>query len=228
MGYLIISTNVRCYQAHHRWQFFFQEGSAQVHCACNTAQLSEKCYFRVFPILPGSAEAQVIWGGIVKHLLIAYFISNISAKKCQNPFMRVKVLASRRWDVFWDTGYNRVKYAEYTWCSNSPKKGLNVINWELQPVRKSEIRSQCTLWTSMSPTWLTRPKGMLSFFLCLKSPFRAPNTSINSTCNIHIFSTNFAAILLEWTSGYATWFTAGGAIRIAHYDVIDDVIIRTL
>ena len=26
------------------------------------------------------------------------------------------------------------------------------------------------------------------------------------------------------TSGYATWFTAGGAIRIAYYDVIDDVI----
>jgi len=30
------------------------------------------------------------------------------------------------------------------------------------------------------------------------------------------------------TSGYATWFTAGGAIRIAHYDVIDDVITRKL
>jgi len=30
------------------------------------------------------------------------------------------------------------------------------------------------------------------------------------------------------TSGYATWFTAGGAIRIAHYDVIYDVIIRKL
>ena len=26
------------------------------------------------------------------------------------------------------------------------------------------------------------------------------------------------------TSGYAMWFTAGCAIRIAHYDVIDDVI----
>ena len=25
------------------------------------------------------------------------------------------------------------------------------------------------------------------------------------------------------TSGYATWFTVGGAIRIAHYDVTDDV-----
>ena len=30
------------------------------------------------------------------------------------------------------------------------------------------------------------------------------------------------------TSGYATWFTAGGAIRIAHYDVIDDIITRKL
>jgi len=35
----------------------------------------------VFPVLPGSAESQVIWGGVVKRLLIAYFIGNISAKK---------------------------------------------------------------------------------------------------------------------------------------------------
>ena len=28
----------------------------------------------------------------------------------------------------------------------------------------------------------------------------------------------------EKTSGYATWFTAGGAIRIAHYGVTDDLI----
>jgi len=32
----------------------------------------------------------------------------------------------------------------------------------------------------------------------------------------------------RWTSGYATWFTAADAIRIAHYDVIDDVITRKL
>jgi len=30
------------------------------------------------------------------------------------------------------------------------------------------------------------------------------------------------------TSGYATWFTAGGAIRIGHYNVIDDVITQKL
>ena len=29
---------------------------------------------------------------------------------------------------------------------------------------------------------------------------------------------------IRQTSEYATWFMAGGAIRIAHYDVIDDVI----
>jgi len=35
---------------HQIWQFFFfQEDSAQVHCACNTVQLSEKCNLSVFP-----------------------------------------------------------------------------------------------------------------------------------------------------------------------------------
>ena len=33
-----------------------------------------------FPVLPGSAEAQVIWCGVVKCRLIAYFIGNIPAK----------------------------------------------------------------------------------------------------------------------------------------------------
>ena len=42
--------------------------------------------FSCLPVLPGSAEAQVIWGGTAKRLLIAYFITNISAKKCQNAF----------------------------------------------------------------------------------------------------------------------------------------------
>ena len=54
--------------------FFFQEDSAQVHCACNTVKLSEKCDFLCFPALPGNAEAQVICGGIAKRLLIAYIL----------------------------------------------------------------------------------------------------------------------------------------------------------
>jgi len=56
--------------------------------------------FSCFPVLPGSAEAQVIWGGILKRLLIVYFIGNISAKKYQNAFTHVKVIVNQRWDVF--------------------------------------------------------------------------------------------------------------------------------
>jgi len=36
--------------------------------------------FSCFPVLPGSAEAQFIWGGIVKRRLIAYSIDNSYAK----------------------------------------------------------------------------------------------------------------------------------------------------
>ena len=54
----------------------------------------------LFPVFPGIAQAQVIWGGIVKHLLIAYFIGSICAKTYQNPFMCVKVIASQGWDIF--------------------------------------------------------------------------------------------------------------------------------
>jgi len=56
--------------------------------------------FRCFHVSPGSAEARGIWGGIEKRLLIAYFIGNIFAKKCQNPFTCVKVIANRRCVVF--------------------------------------------------------------------------------------------------------------------------------
>jgi len=74
--------------------------------------------FSCFLVLPGSAEAQVIWGGIVKRLLIAYFISNISAKKYQNPFMCVKVIASQRWDVF-ETRCSSIAVAKLTYSADS-------------------------------------------------------------------------------------------------------------
>jgi len=75
-------------------------------------------WFSCFSVLPGSAEAQVIWGGIVKCLLIAYFISNISAKKYQNPFMCVKVIASQRWDVFSRHGCIFTDYTDAGYNSN--------------------------------------------------------------------------------------------------------------
>jgi len=50
---------------------FFQEDSTQVHCVCNTFQLSEVCDFRVSAFCQVVQEAQVVWRGIVKRLLIA-------------------------------------------------------------------------------------------------------------------------------------------------------------
>jgi len=66
--------------------FFFQDDSAQGHYVCNTIRV--KMWFSRFPVLPGSAEAQVTWIGIVKRLLIAYFIGNIPAKShsCVSKF----------------------------------------------------------------------------------------------------------------------------------------------
>ena len=105
MGYFTISANVRRYQIHHRWHIFLS-GRQRTGALCVAQSNWVKMWFSCFPVLPGSAETQVIWGGIVKRFLVAYFMGNISAKKYQNPFMCIKVIASQRWDVFWDTVYN--------------------------------------------------------------------------------------------------------------------------
>jgi len=59
-----------------------------------------------FSVSQGSAETIDRWGGKTKHRLISYFLSNTSAKNYRNRIMYVKIIASQRWDVFWDTVYN--------------------------------------------------------------------------------------------------------------------------
>jgi len=91
MGYLTVSTNVRRYQTHHRWQFLSFRKTAHM-CIVHVTQSNwVKMWFSCFPILPGSAEAQVIWGTLSVTLL---------PKKYQNPFMYIKVIASQMWDIF--------------------------------------------------------------------------------------------------------------------------------
>ena len=69
--------------------------------------------FSCLPVLPGSAEAQVTWGSTVKRLLIACFIGNISAKKYQNAFTYVKVVANQRWTF--------LRHIQCTWCLQGRK-----------------------------------------------------------------------------------------------------------
>ena len=61
--------------------------------------LSEQMQFQCFHVLPGSAEASVRQGEKIKHLSIAYFLSNMSPKNYQNWFMYVEVIGRRRFDV---------------------------------------------------------------------------------------------------------------------------------
>jgi len=82
---------------------FFQEDSALVHCAYSTVQLlqcsppiqhlSEKCDFRVFPFCQ-VVQKHKLFEVTLEHLLIADCVGNISAKKYQNLFICLKVIAS--------------------------------------------------------------------------------------------------------------------------------------
>jgi len=62
-----------------------------------------KMWFSCFPVLPGSAEIQVIWGGIIKRLLIAYFIGNISAKKISKSISCASKLQQAKGETFFET-----------------------------------------------------------------------------------------------------------------------------
>jgi len=62
----------------------------------------------VFPILLGSADAQVILRGIIKRLLVGYFIGNISAKN-----IKIRSQVSKLWQAIGGTflrhGEDKVK-----------------------------------------------------------------------------------------------------------------------
>jgi len=60
----------------------------KIVCRCIVCVCEWNMWFLCFCVLPGSAKAQVIWGGIVKRLLIAYFMGNISAKKSKSIHVR--------------------------------------------------------------------------------------------------------------------------------------------
>jgi len=89
-----------------------------------------KMWFSCFPVLPCSAEAQVIWGGILKHLLIAYFIGNISAQKHQILFMCVKVITSNSWDVFLRHGvFSNGAGTDIRWSGGLCMRFLGTVMW---------------------------------------------------------------------------------------------------
>jgi len=59
--------------------------------------------FLCLPILPGSAEAQIIWGGTGKRLLIAYFIGTISAKRHEKCVQVCQSYSKAKVERFFET-----------------------------------------------------------------------------------------------------------------------------
>jgi len=70
----------------------------QFDCVAHTMH---QCAVSRFPISQGNAEALDRWGGKTKHHMILYFLSNIPAKNYRNRIVYAKIIATRRWDVFW-------------------------------------------------------------------------------------------------------------------------------
>ena len=107
------------------------ESAAEVGLCCThnalVQHMSRKMQFTCFPVLPGSAEAQVIWGGIVKRRLIAYFIGNISAKN-----IKIRSHVSKLWK-----GKHFCRHGVYMpvpYISNNTRNNNNKdsnVNWSI-------------------------------------------------------------------------------------------------
>ena len=69
-----------------------------LHAHCTSALSSG------FLISQGNAEALDRRGGKTKHSLISYFFGNTSAKNYLKRIVCVKIIASRRWNVFLSHG----------------------------------------------------------------------------------------------------------------------------
>jgi len=85
----------------------FLSHAVLVHCQTLTvAGLIYSVMLLTSHAVAASIETSVVsWGGKIKQLLIGYFLGNISAKNCQNPFMFVIVIMCNISIIFWDTVY---------------------------------------------------------------------------------------------------------------------------
>ena len=97
---------------------------------------------------------------LVKCLLIAYFIGNISAEKYQNPFTCVKLVANQMWVVLWgDTVYLQKRI--HCWSTThktvrAPQRNNNVFDFHAN--NKFSWTTCCSIqhWQRVSTNVFTR------------------------------------------------------------------------
>jgi len=142
-----------------------QEKGSRERCSSWTACIKHLCVLSSgFPLSQGNAEALDRWGGKTRHRLISYLLSNTSAKNYYNWIVCVKIIASQRWDVFWDTVYKGLDSWNYTihfsfissflWWPLYVRRSID--SWQIDmpnnlPIQN--IASQYIIRPSTSPQW---------------------------------------------------------------------------
>ena len=122
-------------------------------------------------------------------------------------------------------------------CIRDRVYGVSVYH-DITKVRSRNEPTDCNL-VSVQETWMPNSEKL---WLKLDRQLVASDASLTKTsmssarlirnivaelqsASFSCFSAQLLALNYIETSGHATWYTAGGAIRMAYYDVIDDVII---
>jgi len=149
--------------------FSFRKTAHRCNCVCVTQSNWVKNVISCFSALTGSAEAQVIWGGTVKRLLIAYFIGNISAKNIKIHYVR--------------QSYSKTKVGRFL------RHGVYCSLWRYAPVRRTSTlqrtgtflfqKSTGKIWqaslisTPIDPTIKTRTQQLLRWSTVWPQEIRA-------------------------------------------------------
>ena len=116
------------------------------------------CDFRV-SVLCQVVQKHKLFEVALKRLLIAYFIGNISAKKYQNPFMCVKVIANQMWDVFLRHGVGLDYFLGVAVHAKQANQALNYSVAVMSVIKKSRaaIRSRSGMH-AISPRATSAPR----------------------------------------------------------------------
>jgi len=106
-----------------------------------------------FSISQGNAEALDRRGGKAKHQLISYVLGNTSAKNYRNRIVYVNIIASWRWDIFWDMVY--IAPFWYARILSNTQKGSTQFYLQIMPclpfLRKRSSDGATSNWGSRHP-----------------------------------------------------------------------------
>ena len=107
------------------------------------------------------ADALVMWGGKIKHLLIAYILCNNSAKNCKNQSTYVQVIASYACELFLEhSGVILWKlYKTQTWLLQKNRNTISFVKqrtytwpWKVILINENLSQSNISEKQRISPT----------------------------------------------------------------------------